>query len=49
MVNKWDGHGIMPQFIVSNDGKVNVSVPVSVGSVPSPTLIPFVNPIPYQK
>jgi len=30
MAQKWDGHGIMPLFVVSSDGKVNVNVPVAI-------------------
>lgn len=31
MANKWDGHGIMPQYIVAGD-RINVNVPVDIGA-----------------
>lgn len=31
MAQKWNGQGIMPQFIVTDGGKVGVNVPASIG------------------
>ena len=30
MAEKWDGHGILPQFVQSNGGNVQTVVPVTM-------------------
>jgi hypothetical protein len=32
MAQKWNGQGIMPQFIVSNNGQVGVNIPAQIGT-----------------